>query len=116
MMKMRTLYKIDSVGKLREWTMVVENNSYHAVKGLVDGKKTTDKPRVTFGKNIGRANATTDEEQAELEAKARWDKKLKEFVVQKEFVIFCPWGGAPCSSTLVETSLRCRFSGPKRWR
>jgi DNA ligase 1 len=77
MMKMRTLYKIDSVGKLREWTMVVENNSYHAVKGLVDGKKTTDKPRVTFGKNIGRANATSDEEQAELEAKSRWDKKLK---------------------------------------
>lgn len=74
---MRTLYKIDSVGKLREWTMVVENNSYHAVKGLVDGKKTTDKPRVAVGKNIGRANATTDEEQAELEAKSRWDKKLK---------------------------------------
>jgi len=57
--------------------MVIDTDSYHAVKGLVDGKKTTDKPRVAVGKNIGRANATTDEEQAELEAKSRWDKKLK---------------------------------------
>lgn len=57
--------------------MVIDTDSYHAVKGLVDGKKTTDKPRVAVGKNIGRANATTDAEQAELEAKSRWDKKLK---------------------------------------
>jgi len=77
MKEFETLYKVDSVGKLREWTMVVDSDSYHAVKGLVDGKKTTDKPRVAVGKNIGRANATTDEEQAELEAKSRWDKKLK---------------------------------------
>ena len=65
------------MGKLREWTMVINNNSYHAVKGLIDGKKTTDQPRVVVGKNIGRANATTNEEQAQLEAKSRWDKKLK---------------------------------------
>ena len=77
MIKLETLYKEDSVGKLREWTMVINNNSYHAVKGLIDGKKTTDQPRVVVGKNIGRANATTNEEQALLEAKSRWDKKLK---------------------------------------
>jgi DNA ligase-1 len=77
MIKLRTLYKEDSVGKLREWTMVINDNSYHAVKGLMDGKKTTDQPRVVVGKNIGRANATTNEEQAQLEAKSRWDKKLK---------------------------------------
>ena len=77
MIKLETLYKVDSVGKLREWTMIIDNNSYHAVKGLVDGKKTTDKPRVAVGKNIGRANATTNEEQAGLEAQSRWEKKLK---------------------------------------
>ena len=77
MIKLETLYKVDSVGKLREWTMVIDNDSYHAVKGLVTGKKTTDKPRVAVGKNIGRANATTDEEQAGLEAQSRWEKKLK---------------------------------------
>jgi ATP-dependent DNA ligase len=57
--------------------MVIDNDSYHAVKGLVDGKKTTDQPRVAVGKNIGRANATTNEGQAELEAQSRWEKKLK---------------------------------------
>ena len=76
--KMQTLYKIDTRGKLREWTCVVDKDSFYAIKGLVGMKLTQDKPTKTLAKNVGRSNATTDEEQAHVEAKAKWDKKLKE--------------------------------------
>ena len=78
MLKLEKLYKIDSLGKLREWTMHIEGDSFYAVKGLVGKKLTQDKPTHATAKNVGRSNETSDEEQAELEAKARWDKKLKE--------------------------------------
>ena len=74
--KLQTLYKIDTKGKLREWTMHIDGASFYAVKGLVDGKKTTDKPTTTIAKNVGRANATTPQEQALLEAQAKFQKKL----------------------------------------
>jgi len=74
--KLQTLYKIDTKGKLREWTMHIDGASFYAVKGLVDGKKTTDKATTTIAKNVGRSNETTPEEQAELEAQAKFQKKL----------------------------------------
>ena len=77
MMKtLQTLYKIDTKGKLREWTMHIDGASFYAVKGLVDGKLTTDKPTKTIAKNIGRSNETSAEQQAELEATAKFQKKL----------------------------------------
>ena len=78
MQKLDKLYKIDSLGKLREWTMVIEGNSFYAEKGLVGGKIVCDKPTTAIGKNEGKVNETTNEEQALLEAQARRDKKLKE--------------------------------------
>ena len=38
MKELQTLYKIDTTGKLREWTMVIEDACFHAVKGVVGGK------------------------------------------------------------------------------
>jgi len=78
MQKLEKLYKIDSLGKLREWTMVIDNDSFYAEKGLVGGKIVCDKPTTAIGKNEGKVNETTNEEQALLEAQARWEKKLKE--------------------------------------
>jgi DNA ligase-1 len=78
MQTLEKLYKIDSVGRLREWTIHINEDSFHAVKGLVGMKLTQDKPTTATAKNIGRSNETSDGEQAELEAKAKWDKKLKE--------------------------------------
>lgn len=75
--KLQTLYKIDTQGRLREWTMNVDGNKFYAVKGLVEGKKTTDKPTLGVPKNVGRANQTSAEGQANFEAQARWEKKLK---------------------------------------
>lgn len=76
MKTLQTLYKIDTKGKLREWTMHIDGASFYAVKGLVDGKKTTDKATTTIAKNVGRSNETTPETQAELQAKAKFQKKL----------------------------------------
>ena len=45
MKKLQTLYKIDTKGKLREWTMVIEDACFYAIKGLTGGKLTQDKPR-----------------------------------------------------------------------
>jgi len=78
MQKLDKLYKIDSLGKLREWTMVIDGDSFYAEKGLVGGKIVCDKPTTAIGKNEGKVNETTNEEQALLEAQARRDKKLKE--------------------------------------
>lgn len=74
--KLQTLYKVDTKGKLREWTMHIDGNSFYAVKGLVEGKKTQDKPTQTIAKNVGRSNETTPEEQAVLQAQAKFQKKL----------------------------------------
>jgi DNA ligase 1 len=76
MKKLQTLYKIDTTGKLREWTMIIEDASFHAVKGVVGGKMIEDKPRCCEAKNVGRSNETTPQEQAESEAQAKWQKKL----------------------------------------
>jgi len=74
--KLQTLYKIDTKGKLREWTMNIDGNKFYAVKGLVTGKKTQDKPTICVAKNVGRANATTPESQADFQAQAKFQKKL----------------------------------------
>ena len=85
MKKLQTLYKIDTTGKLREWTMIIEDACFHAVKGVVGGKMIEDKPRCCEAKNVGRSNETTPQEQAELEAQAKWQKKFdKDYALSEE--------------------------------
>lgn len=59
-----TLYKRDLSGGIREWILEVEGNRYRTISGLIDGAKVTSEWSEVFGKNTGRANATTDREQA----------------------------------------------------
>lgn len=74
--KLQTLYKIDTIGRLREWTMNIDGDKFYAIKGLVEGKKTQDKPTLATPKNVGKANETTGESQARFEAQAKFKKKL----------------------------------------
>lgn len=78
-MKLETLYKLDSKNKVREWDCeVVDNGSYATIKvvhGLKDGQKITRETLIKSGKNVGRANETTVLEQAESEAKSKWQKQ-----------------------------------------
>lgn len=77
MTKFPTLYKIDSKGKVREWRMEVKGNQYRTIAGLQDGQQVTSGWTTATGKNVGRANETTPEEQAVLEVEAEYKKKLK---------------------------------------
>jgi ATP-dependent DNA ligase len=71
-----TLYKKSTVGKLLQWDMYVEGDTYWSEHGQVDGKIVADKPTTAKGKNIGRSNETTPEQQAILEAQAKYQKKM----------------------------------------
>lgn len=70
------LYKKDSKGKIREWSVYVDSNSYWTVTGQKDGKMITHLPKYTVGKNIGKSNETTPNEQAVLEALSHWQKRV----------------------------------------
>ena len=65
---LKTLYKRDSKGKTRQYAVEVSGNKYRTIAGLVDGKKVTSAWTECFGKNIGKANETSDAEQAQFEA------------------------------------------------
>lgn len=77
------LYKRDTTGKVREWTMQYGWNldktqaGTRTISGLQDGKKVTSEWFITEAKNIGRANATTNITQAKFEAQAEFDKRIE---------------------------------------
>ena len=76
------LYKRDSKGKVRIWTMEVGFNNegeagIRTISGLVDGQKVTSAWNLTEAKNVGRSNATTAKSQAEFEAQAEWTKNVE---------------------------------------
>ncbi len=77
------LYKRDTTGKVREWTMQYGWNldetqaGTRTISGLQDGKKVTSEWFITEAKNVGRANATTNITQAKFEAQAEFDKRIE---------------------------------------
>jgi len=76
-MKLPTLYKKTTVGKVQTWQIVVDGDKYRTISGQQDGKKIQNNWTTCLPKNVGRANATTGEEQAIKEAVAKHDKKLE---------------------------------------
>ena len=73
----RTLYSRATTGKVLEWTIEVESNKYRTISGYLDGIKTTSEWTICEPKNVGRANATTAEEQAINESTAIHRKKME---------------------------------------
>ena len=74
------LYKRDTNGNIRELTVEYSNgvmNATRTIAGIKDGKLVTSGWKDAYGKNEGKANATTDAEQAQKEAQAMWDKKVE---------------------------------------
>lgn len=93
-MKLPTLYKRASTGKIQEWVVEVRENTFRTISGAQGFKTVTSDWTVVPGKNLGRSNETTPTEQALLEAQALWDKKKKsggywesvEDIDQKKFI------------------------------
>jgi DNA ligase 1 len=85
MLELETLYKRTATGAIQEWTIFAERGKYWTVSGQTDGKKVQSTPTVCKPKNVGKKNETTTYEQAELEAKAKWQKKIDEgYVVDQK--------------------------------
>lgn len=80
-----TLYGKASTGKLKQWTIRTEGDQVITSHGSVGGK-ITSKAYTAEGKNIGRSNETTPEQQAEIEALAAWTLKMKRgyYLTQEE--------------------------------
>ena len=75
MKRFNKLYKKTVRGEIQEWEIWVDGCVINERYGLQNGKKQHITDTIKEGKNIGRANETTREEQAELEAQAKWTKK-----------------------------------------
>jgi DNA ligase-1 len=70
------LYKYTKTGAIQEWQIFVEGNKFWTVEGQKDGVLTTSLPTICKPKNIGKKNETSGNEQALLEAKSKYQKKL----------------------------------------
>lgn len=81
-----TLYKLTSKCALQEWTITVDGSLIVTRFGQTGGTIQESVPTVCSGKNTGRANETTPEEQALIEAQAQWEQKQrsKNYTVNKE--------------------------------
>lgn len=77
-MQLPTLYKKTATGATQEWTIFFEGGEYYTISGQVDGKKIVSAPTKCVNKHVGNTNETTSEQQAEREAKAKWQKKRDE--------------------------------------
>lgn len=73
------LYKYTTRGQVQQWQIVCPpyENYYYTIEGIKDGKLTTSEPTYCSGKNIGKSNETSDEQQTENEALAKWEKKVR---------------------------------------
>jgi ATP-dependent DNA ligase len=74
---MYKLFKKDSKNKIRILNIDVDGSYLIQTSGLIDGKHTVNKSSCS-PKNVGRSNETTAEDQALLQAEAKFVKKLKE--------------------------------------
>lgn len=72
-----TLYKKTSTGSIQTWAVKVIGTTMHSESGKLNGRMILTKDTIKTGKNIGRSNETTPQQQAILEAEARWTKKKK---------------------------------------
>jgi len=73
---LETLYKKTKTGAIQQWEVRCEGNCIIVTQGQVDGAKQEYKTYCQ-GKNKGKANETSDEQQAELEAQSKWNKQVK---------------------------------------
>ena len=72
-----TLFARAKSGAVLTWDIEIEGNKFRTITGQETGQKVVSAWTICEAKNTGKANATTDDEQAQLEADSKWKKKLK---------------------------------------
>ena len=74
----KPIYKKTSTGKIQMWEVIIEGTKIITRSGQVGGKIQEHTDIIKKGKNIGKVNETTPEQQAISEATSKYEKKLKE--------------------------------------
>ena len=76
-----TLFNMTRSGSIQQWTILYNHNSYWTESGQYGGKRKLSAKTICVGKNIGKSNETSDQEQTILEASSIWElKKKKGFI------------------------------------
>lgn len=77
-MNTATLYKRTSTGAIQTWFVEVDEtqNRYRTVSGQIDGSKVESGWQYAVGKNVGKANETSNAEQMRLQVDAKVKLKL----------------------------------------
>lgn len=82
----KTLYQLDSKGRVKIWRIWLEvlasHVEIHIESGKLHGKLAETITKVTKGKNIGKANGTTPETQAISDINSKIESKLKQGYVE----------------------------------
>lgn len=81
-MKLPDLFSESKTGKLKIWSIKAVNDEVIVVTGYAGFKQTTHTTKV-IQKNIGKANETSVQQQAILEAKSKWNKKKDQGYYEK---------------------------------
>jgi len=71
-----TLYALNKDGSFQEWKVFTVGDEISVEFGKLGGKIQTKRTKAV-PKNVGRANETTGEEQAVLEAISKWEKQVR---------------------------------------
>lgn len=74
--KFPLLLKYTQKGQVQTWQITVKDDHFFTEEGIQGGMITTSKPTYCKAKNVGRSNETTPEQQALVEAQAKWQKKV----------------------------------------
>lgn len=74
-MEFPALFGEASTGKKKLWSITVKDNVISTTHGYDGGKMVTTEKVITEGKNIGKKNETTPQQQAIQEACSTWQKK-----------------------------------------
>ena len=78
MKKFKPLYHQNDDGSIQQWEISVSNNTITRKFGRYpNGKITETSDTIHDGKNIGKVNETSPQEQAIAEAQSTWEKKMK---------------------------------------
>jgi DNA ligase 1 len=75
-MKHKTLYKIDSMARVRTWWIESNDESYRTHSGLEGGKIVVSGWQYPTEKNVGKLNATSISEQVLAEVKSKYEHQM----------------------------------------
>lgn len=79
-----TIYKKDTLGKIRYITLDVRGGEIYQCSGVMGSSKSLTTIRKCKAKNVGKANETTPNEQAKIELQSILNRKLREGHFQTE--------------------------------